>query len=188
MFVSRLRATTLLVGVMLFFAARPASAQPTNPVDLRSGWAIGLAPAVWGHVPTDSTDSRPDGKAVDFSVERRIGSASDPAAPAIRVQLGKGDGGDGRKPGFDYRRMTVGLMRTLVGASRSPFTVYVAAGGGAYSVTSAVERSTKPMVYGGIGFDAALGSSPVTLGAEIQIQSIGTGVFGTTSLNARVHF
>ena len=188
MFVSRLHVTMLFAGAMLFFVARTANAQATHPVDLRSGWAIGLAPAVWGHVPTDSADSRPDGKAVDFSLERRIGSASDPASPAVRVQVGKGEGGDGRKPGFDYRRVTVGLMRTFVGASESPFTVYVAAGGGGYSVTSAVEHRTKPTVYGGIGFDAALGSSPVSLGAEIQIQSIGTGVFGTTSLNARVHF
>jgi hypothetical protein len=103
------------------------------------------------------------------------------------VQLGSGEGGDGRKPGFDYRRVTVGLMRTFVGASRSPFSVYVAAGGGAYSVTSSVQRSTRPTVYGGIGLDVALGSSPLSIGAEVQVQSIGAAAYGTTSLSARLH-
>jgi hypothetical protein len=143
---------------------------------------------VWGHVPTDSSDSRPNGKAFDVSVERRIGAASDPGAPAIRVQIGRGAGGDGRQSGFDYRRVTIGLMRTFVSASQSPFSVYVAAGGGAYSVTSPVEHSTKPTAYGGIGLDVALGSSPASVGAEIQLQSIGGAIYGTTSLNARVHF
>jgi hypothetical protein len=187
MFVSRLLAPAMLVGAMLFVSARLACAQTPSAVDLRSGWAIGLAPGVWGHVPTDHSDSRPDGKAFDVSLERRIGAASDPGAPAIRVQLGSGEGGDGRKPGFDYRRVTVGLMRTFVGASRSPFSVYVAAGGGAYSVTSSVQRSTRPTVYGGIGLDVALGSSPLSIGAEVQVQSIGAAAYGTTSLSARLH-
>jgi hypothetical protein len=187
MFVSRLRAGAVVVGAMLFVSARTACAQIPGAVDLRSGWAIGLAPGVWGHVPTDSSDSRPDGKAFDVSLERRIGAASHPGAPAIRVQLGTGEGGDGRKPGFDYRRVTVGLIRTFVGASRSPFSVYVAAGGGAYRLTSSVERSTKPTVSGGIGLDVGLGSSPVSIGADVQVQTIGAAVYGTTSLSARLH-
>jgi len=188
MLVSRVRATMMVVATIVAASARLACAQTPTAVDPRSGWAIGASPAIWAHVPTDSADVRPNGKAFDLSVERRLGAATDPGAPAVRVQLGTGEGGNGRKPGFDYRRVTVGLMQTFVGASRSPFTVYVAAGGGAYRVTSPVESSTKPTVYGGIGLDVALGSSPVSVGAEIQIQSIGAGAYGTTSLNARLHF
>jgi hypothetical protein len=42
-------------------------------------------------------------------------------------------------------------------------------------------------VYGGIGLDVALGSSPLSIGAEVQVQSIGAAAYGTTSLSARLH-
>jgi hypothetical protein len=139
-------------------------------------------------VPTDSENGRHNGTAADVSIQRRLGSANDVEAPAIRLQVGTGSGEGAGQPGFNYTRLMVGVVRPFTGASRPPFAVYVAAGGGAYALTSPGARSTKASVYGAIGMDVSLGSSPASISAEVQVHAIGTGMFATTSIGARIHF
>jgi hypothetical protein len=184
------------------FATRPAmvfaallmswtdavQAQTPGIVELWNPCLIGVSAGVWDRVPTHSETGRHNGASTDVSLECRLGSATHDGAPAIRVQIGKGAGQGVREPGFDYTRLLIGVVRKLTGASRAPFTVYVSAGGGAYELTSLGERRTKPSVYGAIGLDVALGSSPASIGAEEQVHTIGSVVYGTASVFARIHF
>jgi hypothetical protein len=143
-----------------------------------------MSPGLWDRVPTASGDGRHNGTSFDVSVERRLGRSSQ--APAFRAQFGKGRGEGAGGPGFDYRRVMVGGTLPLTSASQRP-TVYAAAGVGAYAVTSPLVRKMKPSLHGGLGLDVALGSSPASIGAEIQVHSIGGAVYGTTSLGIRLH-
>jgi hypothetical protein len=148
---------------------------------------LGVSAGVWDRVPTHSENGGHNGAATDVSLECRLGSATHDGAPAIRVQIGKGAGQGVREPGFDYTRLLIGVVRKLTGASRAPFTVYVSAGG-ACVLTSPGERRTKPSVYGAIGLDVALGSSPASIGAEEQVHTIGSVVYGTASVFVQIHF
>jgi hypothetical protein len=120
------------------------------------------------------------------SVARRLGGGQSPFS--LRVETGRGEGAGGRQPGFDYTRVIVGIVRTLQSASAAPFTVYLAGGGGSYAVRTSLMHDTKASVFGAIGLDVRPGSSPISFGAELQVQTIGDGLYGTTSLQARLHF
>ena len=158
----------------------------TRRVYPSNAWAIGVFPGLWDGVPTASNQGRHNGTSIDFSVEGRIVRSD--RAPAIRVQFGQGRGEGPGRPGFDYRRIMIGGTWKLTTASQEPFSVYAAAGAGAYNTASAVARETRPSVYGALGLDVRLGSSPLSIGAEIQVHTIGGALYGTTSLGARIHF
>jgi hypothetical protein len=186
---ARRRPATLALFVTVFMAWEGAAyAQAPSPATPASTWTIGVSAGLWDRVPTDRENGRHNGTAVEASVQRRLGSAHDAGAPAIRVQVGTGSGTGAGQPGFNYTRLMVGVVGPFTGASRPPFAVYVAAGGGAYALTSPGARSTKASVYGALGLDVSLGSSPASISAEVQMHAIGTGVFATTSLGARIHF
>ena len=161
------------------------AASPAVPV---GAWTAGGSAGLWDRVPTDSEHGRRNGHAVDLLLQRRVGAAADAGASSIRVDVGRGRGAESGQPGFDYRRVLVGVERPFVSASRAPFHVYTAFGGGAYLERSPGVRSTKPSVFGALGMDVSLGSSPLSITAEAQLHSIGASLFGTTSLGTRVHF
>ena len=183
---SRVARLTFLMWLVVL-SGSVANAQGVTSVGPRRAWALGLSGGLWGSVPVDSKDPRPSGKAFDLSVERLVG-VNRPGALAIRVQGGTGLGDAGRKPGFNYRRLVIGVVRTSTSASSAPFTVYWAAGGGAYRAASSRRSDTVGSVYGAFGLDVALGSGVTSIGAELQLQALDGGLYGTTSLSARLHF
>jgi hypothetical protein len=121
-------------------------------------------------------------------VERSFGSTPQGEQWAIRTLFGKGRGEGVGRPGFNYERLMVGVSRIWTDQSRPPFAVYVSAGGGVYSLEAERSSSTKASVYGALGLRASIASSPVSVGAELQVHSIGGGAFGTTTLNLRIAF
>ena len=179
------RVAVFLLTVFLM-SGREAHAQTPGAPGPADGWVVAASLGGWDRVPTRSGDGHRYGTALDASIQRSLGPARG-GAPAIRVQVGTGSGDGVREPGFNYTRLLIGLVRNVTSASQAPFTVYASGGGGAYAVRSPRGRDTKPSVYGAIGLDVALGSTPTSLGAEVQVQSIGGRLYGTTSLGVRLH-
>lgn len=172
-----------LVIVVLLSCRSIARAQAAIPNE--AAFKVSVSAGLWDHVPTDSEQGRHPGDGFDVSLDGRLGRAA-PGALSIRAELGTGSGTGLGRPGFDYRRLIVGAVRPFISASRQPFLVYLSGGGGAYVETSRGARRIEPSVYGAIGLDVVLGSSPVSLGAEVQVHTIGSGLYGTTSLTARL--
>jgi hypothetical protein len=159
-----------------------AYGQPPARAGSLSAWSLGVSPGLWNRVPT--SEGRRNGTAWDACLERRIG---DGRIRAIRVQLGTGAGEKPLEPGFNYSRLLLGIVREVTTASQPPFTVYVAAGAGVYELRSPAGRTERPSAYGSVGFDARLGKSPASISAEVQVHTIGSAVYGTTSLGVRIH-
>ena len=167
-------------------SASPAFAQSVHAPVTVDTWRVGAFAGLWARVPTDPQHpGLHNGAAFDASVERRIGGEAD-STTALRVQAGRGHGETAQGPGFDYTRVMVGVTRVLGRASQPPFFVYLAAGGGAYAVSSAVERTTKPSVYGSVGLDVTPGAGLVSIAVEIQLHTIGAGAYAVSMLGAKI--
>lgn len=182
---SMLERAAMSAVILLTFVASPVRAD-TRRVYPSNAWAIGVFPGLWESARTASDQGRHYGTAIDFSVERRLVRSE--RAPTLRVQFGQGQGEGPGRPGFDYRRVMIGGTWKLTKPSQEPYTVYVAAGVGTYAMRSAVLRETRPSVYGALGLDVRLGSSPLSIGGELQVHTIGGARYGTTSFSARIHF
>ena len=172
----------VLLVILLLITGSLAYAQPPARAGSLSTWSLGFSEGLWNRVPTG--EQRHNGTAWDACLERRVG---DGRVRAIRFQLGTGLGEEPLEPGFNYSRLLLGIVRELTTASQPPFTVYIAAGGGVYALRLPAGHRERPSAYGSLGFDARLGKSPASLSAEIQVHTIGGGVYGTTSLGVRIH-
>jgi hypothetical protein len=155
-----------------------------------NGWTLGLSTGgVWG--PNDmADDARTRHGAFDISVQRQIdGMWSDGGDAVIRVQIGRGGGYDSGLNKFDYRRVMVGVFRefAIIPSPRPWAYIHVGAGAGAYRINSAVEHGRSASLFAEGGFEVRLGPSPVTLGPDLQIHTIGDGgLYSTTSIVARI--
>jgi hypothetical protein len=168
-------------------SARSAFAQAVHAPVTVDGWSIGAFAGLWARIPTDPQNpGRHNGTAFDASLERRLGGEQD-STGAFRVEAGRGHGDTPQGPGFDYTRVMGGITRVLHGASQPPFLVYLAAGGGAYKVSSAIERTTKPSVYGAVGLDVKPGSGVMSVAVELQIHTIGGRLYAVPMLGAKIH-
>ena len=142
----------------------------------------------WGHTapPDDATRSG----AFDISIQRSLGRKwPDTSEPAIRLQVGRGNSYKSGEGDFHYRRVMLGAVHEysiIFRRRRRPFYVHLAAGAGAYRVSSAGKSETKSSLFAEAGFDVRLGSSPLTLGPEVQLHTIGDLLYGTTSIVARI--
>ena len=180
------------IGVVwLLGVSTPARAQPSRT--FQSAVTIGLSSGVWDHVPTSPDGAHHSGLGADATIEGRLTPARRDDALRLRLQIGRGSGTGAGEPGFDYTRWILSVVRPIVGASSRAFTVYGAGGAGRY-VTSSAGKSSAPRggtgrlsIVGAIGFDAAIGRSPLSIDAELQLHSIGQQLFGTTSVGLRVH-
>jgi hypothetical protein len=174
-----------------------AHAQPAWVQEVRqeiatrdNGWTFGLSTGgVWG--PNDMADeARTRHGAIDFSVQRQIdGMWRDGGDAVIRVQIGRGGGYDSRQRKFDYRRVTLGVFRefSVIPSPRPWAYIHIGAGVVAYRTNSAVERGTSASPFAEGGFEVRLGPTPVTLGPDLQIHTIGdVGFYSTTSIVARI--
>ena len=175
----------------LLGVSTPATAQPSRT--FQSALTFGWSGAVWDHVPTSSDGARHPGFGADATIEGRLTPARRDDALRLRLQIGRGSGEGVGEPGFDYTRWILSVVRPIVGASSRAFTVFGAGGAGRY-VTSSAGKASPPhaatgrlSVFGSIGFDAAIGRSPFSIDAELQLHSIGEQLFGTTSVGLRVH-
>jgi len=180
------------IGVIgLLGVSTPAMAQPSR--SFQSAVTFGWSGGVWDHVPTSSDGSHHPGLGADATIEGRLTPARRDDALRLRLQIGRGSGEGVGEPGFDYTRWILSVVRPIVGASSRAFTVFGAGGAGRY-VTSSAGKASPPhaatgrmSVFGSVGFDAAIGRSPFSIDAELQLHSIGEQLFGTTSVGLRVH-
>lgn len=174
------------VGVVwLLGVSTPAAAQPSR--SFQSAVTVGLSSGVWDHVPTSSDGAHHPGLGADATLEGRLMPARRDEALRLRLQIGRGSGEGVGEPGFDYTRWILSVVRPIVGASSRAFTVYGAAGAGHYETASARQSSGQLSVFGAVGFDAAIGRSPFSIDAELQLHSIGQQLFGTTLVGLRLH-
>ncbi|HEX5214969.1 MAG TPA: hypothetical protein VFV98_05870 [Vicinamibacterales bacterium] len=174
------------IGVLwLLGVSTPATAQPSRT--FQSAVTIGVSSGLWDHVPTSSDSVHHPGLGADATIEGRLTPARRDDALRLRLQIGRGSGDGAGEPGFDYTRWILSVVRPIVGASSRAFTVYGAGGAGRYETASARQSSGQLSLSGAIGFDAAIGRSPLSINAELQLHSIGQQLFGTTSVGLRVH-
>jgi hypothetical protein len=118
--VARRFAATFVVCAAIGAGPAVACAQGSRHVTPVSAWTTGAFAGLWDRVPTRSETGRKNGAAFDATVQRRIGPALDAGASSIRLDVGRGTGTASREPGFDYRRLLVGLERPLTTASQPP--------------------------------------------------------------------
>jgi hypothetical protein len=152
-----------------------------------SKWMLGLAAGLWGLTqPLD--DARRSG-AFDFSVQRQFEGMWNDGGDGhgtIRVQVGHGSRYSSGDSSFDYRRVTLGMFREFcIPFPQAPTYIHLGGGVGRYRVSSAGKRVAKSSLFAEAGFDVRLGESPLTLGPELQVHTIGDRLYATTSIVAR---
>jgi hypothetical protein len=180
----RVLSLALVVTLLLAFDAR-AYAQVREDAAPMTTWVLGVSTGLWD-VTRMTYIERRVGVAFDATVEHRIGPSRGAGDRAVRLQVGTGRGDEYGGPGFDFTRVTLGVVRQL-GGGHPPFTIQVAAGGGAYALSSRDGRRTRPSVFGAVGWDAKLGTGAASLHAEAQLLTIGSGLYGSVSVGLQAH-